>query len=87
MKHAYGLWRVITFLRRKFLFVKRGILGVELVQDSLRAELDRVDPETHQAPVDIRLPDSVPLDVPDLSYQNYGTVPSKMKLNNTGYTG
>ena len=46
-----------------------------------------MDPETHQAPVDIKMADTEPLDVPDLVYQNYGAVPTKMKLNNTGYTG
>lgn len=57
------------------------------MQEDLRAELERVDANTHQAPVDIVMADTVPLAVPDLAYQNYGNTPTKMKLNNTGFTG
>ncbi|KAK3917921.1 Carbonic anhydrase [Frankliniella fusca] len=54
--------------------------------EELRAELERVDANAHQAPIDISMVDTRPVPVADLEFLNYGNAPVKMKLNNTGYT-
>jgi len=55
-------------------------------QEELCDEFDAAT-TTDQAPVNICLQDTKPVAVPDLVYSNYDATPTKMRMNNTGFTG